>query len=438
MDPAPLYRAHLDTLLSRVATALERGGFDHLLIASGVTKYEYLDDRAVTFRPNPQFVQFLPLTQHTDCWIAITPGRKPVLVYYQPDDYWHLPPAAPDGAWVEHFDIRVIRSPKDAAQHLPPAARCAILAEGDAALDGYAPNNPAAVVDYLHYYRACKTPYELALMRQASARAVRGHRAAEAAFRHGESELGIHRAYLAATGHHDTDLPYGNIVALNEHGAVLHYQHQQASRPHASRAFLIDAGATADGYASDITRTYANGDADFAALVHAVDQVQLQLVDHVRAGRDYAALHVDAHRLLGGVLQDLDIVRMAPEAQVANGITSVFFPHGLGHLLGIQVHDIGGFMATDAGGRIERPAGHPFLRLTRTLSPGMVVTIEPGIYFIDSLLAGLRDGAHASAVNWTAIDHLKQFGGVRIEDDVACTESAPHNLTREAFGAALA
>lgn len=438
MDPAPLYRAHLDTLLARVATALERGGFEHLLIGSGVQRYEHLDDRPVTFRSNPQFVQFLPLPAHTDCWIAITPGKKPVLAYYQPDDYWHLPPAAPSGTWVEHFDIRTIRTPDEARRHLPPAARSAILAPADAALDGYVPNAPAAVVDYLHYHRAFKTPYELALMRQASARAVRGHRAAEAAFRRNESELEIHRAYLHASGHLDTDLPYGNIVALNEHGAVLHYQHQQAQRPHASRAFLIDAGGTADGYASDITRTYANGDAAFSALVHAVDGVQLALVDQVRAGRDYADLHVQAHRMLAGVLRDLDIVRMAPEDQVDAGVSAVFFPHGLGHLLGIQVHDIGGFMATDAGGRIERPAGHPYLRLTRTLAPHMVVTIEPGIYFIDSLLAGLRDGPHAPVVNWTAIEHLRRFGGVRIEDDVVCTDSTPQNLTRDAFGAAAA
>ena len=436
MDPAPLYRAHLDTLLARVATALQRGGFEHLLIGSGVLKYEYLDDRPVTFRPNPQFLQFLPLTQHTDCWIALTPGKKPVLAYYQPDDYWHLPPAAPEGAWVEHFDVRVIRSPADARKHLPPPERCAILAEADAALDGYTPNNPAAVVDYLHYHRAFKTPYEVALMRQASARGVRGHRAAEAAFHRHESELGIHRAYLAATGHHDTDLPYGNIVALNEHGAVLHYQHQQVDRPREFRSFLIDAGGTADGYASDITRTYHAGDADFAALVHAVDRVQLHLVGGVRAGRDYADLHVEAHRLLAGVLQELDIVRLAPEVQVERGISAVFYPHGLGHLLGLQVHDIGGFMASDAGGRIERPSGHPFLRLTRTLAPGMAVTIEPGIYFIDSLLAGLRNGPHAGDVNWNAIEHLRRFGGVRIEDDVVCTDSAPQNLTREAFAAA--
>ena len=103
------------------------------------------------------------------------------------------------------------------------------------------------------------------------------HRAAEAAFRGGGSELEIHRAYLEATGHNDFDLPYTNIIGLNEHAAVLHYQYQRHDRPGEHRSFLIDAGAQVHGYASDITRTYGNGDADFGALIAGVDRVQQQL-----------------------------------------------------------------------------------------------------------------------------------------------------------------
>jgi Xaa-Pro dipeptidase len=357
-------------------------------------------------------------------------------VYFQPDDYWHLPPSAPSGYWVEHFDIAVVADTAQIAALLPPPERCAILGEADAAEGAHVPDNPQAVLDHLHWHRAFKTPYELALMREASARAVRGHRAAEAAFRHGESELGIHRAYLAATGHGDLDLPYGNIVGLNEHGAVLHYQYQDAAPPAESRAFLIDAGASHAGYAADITRTWHAGDRDFAALVDGVDRVQQQLVDRVRSGQDYAALHLDCHRLLGALLRELDIVRMDPEAMLTSGVSSVFFPHGLGHLLGLQVHDVAGFQASEDGGRIDKPVGHPALRLTRTLAPGMVVTIEPGIYFIDTLLARLREGPESTAVNWSAIEHLRRFGGVRIEDDVVCTAAAPENLSRDAFAAA--
>jgi Xaa-Pro dipeptidase len=115
------------------------------------------------------------------------------------------------------------------------------------------------------------------------------------------------------------------------------------------------------------------------------------------------------------------------------GVTSVFFPHGLGHPIGLQVHDVAGFSDAD-GQLIPRPAGHPYLRMTRTLEPGMVVTIEPGIYFIPTLLKKLRADAKSSkSVDWDKVKHLAKFGGVRIEDEVHCTEGAPENLSRDAF-----
>lgn len=428
-----LYADHLDTLMARAAVALQRAGRDHLLIASGVQKYQYLDDRPYPFAINPHFKHWLPLTDHPQCWLAITPGSRPLLVYYQPDDYWHQAPEAPSGDWVEHVDIRIVTEVSQIAELLPPAARSAIVGEQDAAIEGYVPDNPAELVNHLHYHRAFKTPYELELMRRAQRRAVHGHRAAEAAFHSGGSELAIHRAYLAATGHNDLDLPYGNIVGLNEHAAVLHYQVQSTSAPAQSRSLLIDAGASHAGYAADITRTYHRGDEAFAALVDGVERVQLTLVDRVRADKNYADLHIECHLLLAETLQRLGIVEMTPEAMLEAEVSRVFFPHGLGHLIGLQVHDVAGIAESDHGGRIERPAGHPALRLTRTLQPGMVVTIEPGLYFIDSLLAGLRSGPHAEAVNWKAIDHLRKFGGVRIEDEVVCTDTAPENLSRNAF-----
>ena len=435
MDLAPLYASHLATVLARAEVALERSGLDHLLIPSGVLKYQFLDDRPYPFVVNPHFAHTAPLPGHSDGWIAITPGKKPVLVYHQPADYWHLPPTAPEGFWVEHFDLRVIRSPEEAAAHLPAGGRAAIIGEADAALPGFIPNNPPAVLDYLHYQRAFKTPFELACMRLASVPAARGHRAAEVAFRAGHSEFEIHRAYLGASGQNDLTLPYGNIVALNTHAAVLHYQYQDIAAPPHARAFLIDAGATHLGYASDITRSYGAGDERYGALIAGVERAQLALVDQVRAGRDYRDIHLDAHRLLAGVLNDLGVVKMSPESQLETGVSAVFFPHGIGHLIGLQVHDVAGFAASDAGGTIDRPAGHSFLRLTRTLAPGMVVTIEPGLYFIDMLLEPLRRGPHAGAIDWALVEHLAQFGGVRIEDDVVCTEGDPENLSRDAFAA---
>ena len=437
--PAGLYASHLDTVLRRADVALERGGFDHLLIASGIEKIRFLDDSPYPFKASPPFKAWLPLTRHPHCWIAYTPGSKPILAYYQPDDYWHVPPSAPAGAWVKHFDIRVLSDPAEAAQHLPSAGRAAIIAEHDAALPGFEPNNPKVVLDYLNYHRAYKTPYELSLMRRAQRKGVRGHLAARQAFLAGGSEAQINALYLAAAGHSDSDVPYNNIVALNENGATLHYQYKAMAKPAEHRSLLIDAGAEVDGYASDITRTWGNGDSEFTALIDAVEREQQDLCGLVLAGLDYRDLHLACHRRLGSVLKDLGLVDMDPGSMAETGVTSTFYPHGLGHPIGLQVHDVAGF-SDEQGNLIPRPDGHPFLRMTRVLEAGMVVTIEPGLYFIPTLLAKLKASPHANSVNWAKVEHLAKFGGVRIEDEVHCTGDAPENLTRDAFAelAALA
>lgn len=434
-DPAPLYADHLRTLTARADTALARAGRDHLVIPSGRLHYQVFDDRDYPFAVNPHFKHWLPLTRVPDSWIVYTPGKRPQLIFNQPRDYWHVVPAAPSGWWVEHFDIHIIREPEQALALLPAdPARCAILGEANSTLGGFAPDNPAAVIDHLHWHRSFKTPYEIALMRHAQVPAVRAHRAAEAAFRAGASEFEIHMVYCAAAQQDANELPYGNIIALNENGAVLHYTELDKQRPANPRSFLIDAGASAWGYAADITRTYAaDGHAEFQALIAAVDAAQQQLCAQVTAGFDYRQLHLDAHLALAGILKDFDIINVSAEAALATGVSNAFFPHGIGHPIGAQVHDVAGFAQSERGGFIERPAGQPYLRMTRVLQPGMVVTIEPGLYFIDMLLEDLRAAGQADAVNWDRVAFFKPYGGIRIEDEVLCTADQADNLTRPIF-----
>ena len=440
--PAPstasLYADHLATLQGRAATALERAGLEHLVIPSGTQHFQVFDDRDYPYAVNPQFKAWVPLTRNPGSWLVVTPGTRPKLVYLQPRDYWHVVPEAPSGDWVEYFDIVVIRKPEEAQQHLPRnAAKCAILGESQSALGhygAYRPNNPQAVVDHLDYHRAFKTPYELAMLREANRRAVRAHAAAERAFRAGASEFGIHLAYCQAAGQDANELPYGNIVALNAHAAVLHYTEFGRLAPDPLRSFLIDAGASHAGYAADITRTYAaDPGSEFQAMIDAVERAQRAMCDQVRAGADYRQLHLDAHLALSAVLRDFGVLRISPEEALETGVSAVFFPHGLGHGIGLQVHDVAGFAASETGGAIARPEGHPYLRLTRTLEPGMVVTIEPGVYFIDMLLEDLRAAGKGDAVDWARVDAFRPYGGIRIEDDIVCTTDAPENLTRDAW-----
>lgn len=431
----PLYAEHLAIMKRRADEALARGGFDHLVVPSGTQHYQVFDDRDYPYAVNPQFKAWLPLTRLPYSWLIYTPGERPRVIYYQPFDYWHVVPAAPSGWWVDHFDIHIIRTPEEARALLPKdAARCAILGEPQSALGDVVPNNPEAVVHYLEYQRSYKTSYEIRLMREAQRLAVRGHRAAEAAFRAGENEFAINMAYCAAVGQDANELPYGNIVALNEHSAVLHYMELDRVAPPASRSFLIDAGASFHGYASDITRSYAtDAGSEFQALIDAVDAAQIRMGQSVRAGADYKQLHIDAHLTLMGILKDFGVITVSPEAALATGVSFAFFPHGLGHPIGLQVHDVAGFAASDRGGRIERPSGHLYLRMTRVLEPGMVVTIEPGVYFIDMLLDEVKNKGHADSVNWKRVDAFRPYGGIRIEDEVLCTEGDAVNLTRPAF-----
>jgi Xaa-Pro dipeptidase len=295
------------------------------------------------------------------------------------------------------------------------------------------------LIAYLHYHRAAKTPYELACMRAASRLGARGHVAAAEAYYAGASEFEVHQAYCSAVGLREQELPYGNIIAFGEGAAILHYTTLGRRRDVPRPTFLIDAGAQLRGYASDITRTHAartGVDARYLELLQAMEALQLQLCAAVQPGTDYRDIHLLAHKLIAAALCRAGvIVGCDADEAVALGVSGVFFPHGIGHLLGLQVHDVAGLAADDSGRtEIPRPPGHRYLRLTRRLEPGVVVTIEPGVYFIDLLLDEAQRNGLGRYIQWDTVRALKPCGGIRIEDDVACTATGvPENLTRDAF-----
>jgi Xaa-Pro dipeptidase len=429
-----LYGDHLKAVSALAERALAAGGYDGLITCSGSQVTYYLDDSTYPFRPNPRYRYWLP-DGTPDCFVVYRPGQRPKLVFHQPDDYWYLPPAAPEGYWVGHFDVAVVRSPAELKQEAGPG-RWAILGEPTPATEGLGDHDPAAVTGPLDYARAVKSPYEIECVALATVAGTRAHRAAEKAFRAGASEYEIHLAYCEAAAAREEELPYNNIIAFDRHAAVLHYQVLGRTRPPGVKSFLIDAGAQHAGYACDITRTYSTEAGEFLDLIRSVDSTQQKLADRVRPGVDYRDIHLEAHRSIAGVLVTHGLVSGSPESAVESGVTSVFFPHGIGHLLGLMVHDAAGFTAGPAGGTREKPRGHPYLRLTRTLEPGFVVTIEPGIYFIDTLLAAARADGRGRAIDWKRVEALRPFGGIRIEDNVVAQAGAPRNLTREAFAAA--
>src|SRR5438067_1734149 len=190
-------------------------------------------------------------------------------------------------------------------------------------------------------------------------------------------------------------------------------------------SLLVDAGASFAGYGSDITRTWVKGGGALASsygqLVAGLEAMQQRLCGSVRVGMPYEELHDQSHRLAAGVLRDVGISRLPADELVARGITRAFYPHGLGHSLGLQCHD--------AGCALRPPRkDNPFLRNQTESAVDQAFTIEPGIYFIDALLQPLRNSPD---IDWKLVDGLQAFGGVRIEDDVVVRPNGIRNLTRE-------
>jgi Xaa-Pro dipeptidase len=433
------YGPHLAIMDQRLGDALQAAGLEGAVVFAGDEKTLFRDDETYPFKAEPYFKAWVPLTQAPGSFLRLVPGQRPMLVYKQLEDYWREPPSDPEGYWTAHFDIRVVRTEEDARKLSGAGARWVAVgdAAGAAARHGTAGARPkvndAKFLAHLDYSRATKTTYEILCMRGAQLLAVRGHQAVAAAFAPGVSEFELHEIYCGAAQQREKELPYSSIVALNEHASTLHYQNLRTRAPAPTRSLLIDAGAQFAGYAADITRTYSasSGD-DFDVLIKSMETLQLHVCAEVKAGVDFVALHLLTHRLLATVLRDHELVKCSEDEAISTGITRAFLPHGLGHLLGLQVHDAGGRQA-DAAGKVRKPPSNdPYLRLTRTLQPGFVVTIEPGLYFIPALLRAAL-AQHEDKLNRAQIERLAPFGGIRVEDDVAVTPDGHKNLTRDAF-----
>ncbi|WP_241622470.1 Xaa-Pro dipeptidase [Rosenbergiella australiborealis] len=433
-----LYRAHLDSLIEHARIILARSKRDALLVHSGELITAFQDDHAYPFKVNPLFKAWLPIIETANCWLWIDGQSRPTLYFYSPTDYWHKVDPLPDTYWSREFEIIVLKHADDIATLLP-SQRENIAYLGSALHLAQAlgipasQHNPQEIINYLHYHRSVKTDYELYCMREAQRTAVVGHLAARDSFFSGASEFQINSDYLAATGQRDTTVPYGNIVAINEHAAVLHYTHLDHARPQTPRSFLLDAGTEYQGYAADLTRSYAwDAQSRYAELVNAVTEHERALIDTLQAGQRYSDYHLQMNQRIARILCEFGIVNnISEEALVSENITSTFMPHGVGHLLGLQVHDVAGFMQDDCGTHLAAPNQYPWLRCTRILAPRMVLTIEPGLYFIESLLAPWRNSAYSRHFNWTAIEELKGYGGIRIEDNIVVWPEHIENMTRD-------
>jgi Xaa-Pro dipeptidase len=433
IDLSPLYRDHVGVVEKRYASALSEAGYDAVIVHSGTPKKRTeFDDQFFPLRPTPEFHLWAPLTE-PDCFIVFETGKKTLLVWPECKSFWERP-APPDAThFMTMLDVRRIDEPdlgelvgKRVAWVGEDAARAAKLGIAADAV------NPAALVAALDRGRVLKTPYEIACLAEANRIAALGHEAVRKAFAGGaRSELELHLAFLGATRQDDQETPYKNIVALGRNGAVLHHVSygRDATR---AESLLLDAGACYLGYCSDITRTWARPAMDasgsagdtFSALILAMEAMQQRLVAKVAVGMPYEELHDESHRQLSAILADAGVVTGSAQEIDAKGVSRAFYPHGLGHSLGLVTHDVG-------CASLRPRADNPFLRNTSSIAEDQVFTIEPGLYFIDGLLAELRAKPEGKLVDWNVVEALSPFGGIRIEDDLLVLSKGVRNFTRE-------
>jgi Xaa-Pro dipeptidase len=437
MDHAQLesaYQAHVAHLKTVYTQALETAGLDGVLIHSGsLMKRTQFDDQSWPLRLVPYFQHWAHLPW-PECALLVLKAGPVKLLAYEDKSFWERWTQPDWNLLMGCLDVVRIDEPSHVKKHLPNGRRLAYVGENPTRAAEWGVDislvNPAALLEPLNELRVHKTRYEQLCLEEANLVACRGHQKVAAAFHAGErSELRLHLHYLAETSQDDPETPYKNIVAIGSSAAILHHVSYRKERLDGPVSLLVDAGATFQGYASDITRTHvATGSADaelFSELIGRVDRMQQQLCKVATVGRGYETLHDETHVLLAHILRDLDIVRMGVEEQVQSGITRMFLPHGLGHSLGLVCHDVG-------CAKIKPRPENAWLRNTRIIEPNQCFTIEPGVYFIDTFMEQLRTGPHGSAANWKVIDQLRPYGGVRIEDDLVVQAAGlpVQNLTR--------
>lgn len=426
-----LHAAHVAALADAYGRVAEAHGLDAIVVHAGrPKKRSRFDDQYFGLRPTPHFQHWAPLAEH-DAAIVAAPGKAPMLVWPSARDFWERPRPPVSLGFLGAFRVERPALYATGRELLPGGTVGFVGEDAEAALEwGIPPErvNDPHLLAALDALRVTKSPYERVCLAEANRLAALGHEAVRRAFASGDaSELDLHLEFLRATLQDDAETPYKNIVAKGQNGAILHHI-GYAREGLREESLLLDAGATFQGYCSDITRTWVKGTgaaaSTFRGIVEGFEKLQLELCAAAKEGLRYEELHDMSHRLVAQVLADTKLVRLSADAIVDKGISRLFYPHGLGHSLGLQTHDV--------GCALERPRGdNPFLRNTSIIAEGQAFTIEPGLYFIDQKLDELRASPSAASIDFSLVDALSVFGGVRIEDDlVVGAEGTVENLTR--------
>lgn len=313
-------------------------------------------------------------------------------------------------------------------------ARAAALVDQPLAFGDRARCGSTDLIDAIIAMRRTLAPAEVDEIRAAARVTAAAHVAAMGATRPGVPEQHIAALFDGVIRAGGMEPAYGSIVTVR--GEILHNE-SYGNTCQDGQLLLLDGGAEArSGYATDVTRTWPVGgrfDGRQGAAYDAVLAAQQAAIERVQPGTRFRHVHDAASLVLAQWLVDEGLLRGTAQDLVERGAHALFFPHGVGHLLGLDVHDMEAFgdrPAYPKGRTRSQQFGTAYLRLDLDLAPQMCVTIEPGFYIVPAILADpVLRARFADAVDFDKAQDWRGFGGIRVEDDVLCTADGPELLT---------
>lgn len=415
---------HINARRQRAQSALNTnhivliGAGSHIPVPGGM-------DRIYPFKPHPDHYW---LTGHR------TPGA---VLAFDPQDGWR--DFTPDLTEDDHVWEGLTEREGEPISGLTTwlnergGRPIAVLGVGGGPLDGIECDAAASAsfTELLLDARRAKDEVEVGLMKRACAATAAGFERARAFAVPGVTEREIQIELEAECYRQGGQaMGYDAIVGTGTNAAVLHFA--PSTREVKEGDFvLIDAGCEIDGYTADVTRTFVVGTpTQQQTELHGIVREALEYGNsQCKPGKEWRELHLECAAIMAKGLVSLGILRGDPQGLVEQDVHALFFPHGLGHLVGLGVRDGSGYLP---GRQRSDRFGLAFLRMDLPLKPGYITTVEPGLYFIEPLLKDpARRERFADSINWEEVDRWLHIGGVRLEDNLLVTESEPVNLTSE-------
>lgn len=423
----PVFENSVIQLRQKKATEALGSDGPLLLIPSGepLSKPGGLD-QTYPFLPQPEYY-WLSGSRRSGCVMAYEPGKGWTHFVRQADPaelLWEGVPEVPQGEDISALPGWL------AARGSRPVALLGCAAAIPAANLGNDPALAAAALAALDRVRRVKDSAEIALVGRAVAATAAGFRKAREIIKPGVTEQQVQIELEAEMRRHGADgTSFGTIVGGGTHSAVLHFEPGQR-RIAAGELVLVDAGAEVSEYAADVTRTLPAGEKftpEQQAIYDIVLAGQAAAIALCRPGTEWHAVHAAAAAAMAEGLKGLGILKGSTDSLLETGAIALFFPHGVGHMLGLRVRDVGGMAPGRPEGRLCCGAKP---RVDMPIQDGFLMTVEPGLYFVPAMLddAGRRE-QFRNSVAWDGLDRWRAVGGVRIEDDVLVTGLSPNVLT---------